>query len=281
MEPLVFLAVLLAAALHAGWNAVVKLGLDRSLSITLMASAAGVVAIAAIPFVAVPQAAAWPWLVLSVVLHVGYNLFLVQAYQAGDFGQVYPIARGTAPLIVTVVMVLVFGEMLPPAAMAGIALLVAGVWLMSVRGGRDLARLESRAMLFALGTSVFIAGYTLTDGHGARVSGSPHGYAVWLFALDGIAMFAILFIRRGWMALSTMGAYWRGGLMGGAMSFAAYWIAIWAMTVAPIALVAALRESSVLFAAAISLVILREPLTRWRGASAVAIVAGIVMMRLG
>ncbi|HSG54074.1 MAG TPA: EamA family transporter [Paracoccaceae bacterium] len=281
MDSLVFFAVLGAAALHAGWNAVLKLGLDRVLSISLIAGAAGVIALAALPFVPVPRAEAWPWLLLSVALHVGYNLFLVQAYQAGDFGQVYPIARGSAPLIVTVVTYLALGERLSPAALAGIALLVTGVWLMSIRGGRDLAKLETRALGFALATSVFIAGYTLTDGHGARVSGSAHGYALWLFALDGVAMIAVLLARRGPGALMMLGPHWRGGLAGGAMSLAAYWIAIWAMTVAPIALVAALRESSVLFAAAISCLILREPLTPWRGASALAIVGGVVMMRLG
>lgn len=280
MEPHVFFAVLLAAAFHAGWNAIVKIDLDRFLSITLISLAAGVVALVALPFVAVPQAAAWPWLLVSAVLHTGYKLFLIQAYRAGDLGQVYPIARGSAPLLVSLVMMFGFGETLTPPALAGVALLVAGVWLMSIRGGRDLAKLERKAIGFALGTSVFIASYTLTDGLGARINGEARGYAMWLFVLDGLLMLVILLATRGPAGLSALRPYWRSGLAGGTMSLGAYGIVIWATTVAPIALVAALRESSVLFATAISVLILREPLTRWRAFSAVAIVAGIVMTRM-
>jgi drug/metabolite transporter (DMT)-like permease len=281
MEPLVFSAVLVAAVLHAGWNALVKVGLDRFLSVTLIALAAGLVSLLAVPFVAFPRPAAWPWLLASTALHTGYKLFLIQAYRAGDLGQVYPIARGAAPLLVSVIMMLGFAEMLSPLAMLGVILLVVGVWLMSLLGGRERGRLEARAVLFALGTSVFIASYTLTDGLGARVNGSAHGYAVWLFLIDGVLMLVVLMAVRGASSLSALRPYWRSGLAGGAMSLGAYWIVIWAMTVAPIALVAALRETSVLFAAAISVVILREPLTRWRALAAVTIVAGVAMTRLG
>jgi drug/metabolite transporter (DMT)-like permease len=280
MQPIVFLAVLLAAAFHAGWNAIVKIDLDRFLSVTLISLASGVVALAALPFVTLPRPSAWPWLAVSVCLHTGYKLFLIQAYRAGDLGQVYPIARGSAPLLVSVVMMLGFGEALTPPAFAGVALLVAGVYLMSVRGGRDLARLEGRAIAFALGTSVFIASYTVTDGLGARVNGDPHGYAVCLFILDALLILSLLLVTRGVKGLRTLNPYWSSGLAGGAMSFGAYWIVIWATTKAPIALVAALRETSVLFAAAISVVILREPLTKWRTLSAIAIVTGIVIVRM-
>ena len=278
MEPLVFLAVLLAAAFHAGWNALVKLDLDRFLSITLISLAAGTVAAAALPFVAVPQASAWPWLAVSALLHTGYKIFLVQAYRAGDLGQVYPIARGAAPLLVSLAM-LAIGEVLTAPATAGIALLVGGVWLMSVRGGRDLAKLEGRAVAFALATSVFIASYTVTDGLGARINGDAHGYAVWLFVLDGLLMLALLLATRGRCGLGAMRPFLASGLAGGAMSLGAYWIVIWAATVAPIAMVAALRESSVLFAGAISVLILREPPTRWRLLSALVIVVGMALMR--
>lgn len=278
MEPLVFLAVLLAAAFHAGWNALVKIDLDRFLSITLISLAAGTVAAAALPFVAVPQASAWPWLAVSALLHTGYKIFLVQAYRAGDLGQVYPIARGAAPLLVSLAM-LAIGEVLTAHATVGIALLVGGVWLMSVRGGRDLAKLEGRAVAFALATSVFIASYTVTDGLGARINGDAHGYAVWLFVLDGLLMLALLLLMRGRCGLGAMRPFLVSGLAGGAMSLGAYWIVIWAATVAPIAMVAALRESSVLFAGAISVLILREPPTRWRVLSALVIVIGIALLR--
>lgn len=280
MEPLVFLAVLLAAAFHAGWNALVKIDLDRFLSITLISLAAGTVAAAALPFVAVPQASAWPWLAVSALLHTGYKIFLVQAYRAGDLGQVYPIARGAAPLLVSLAM-LAIGEVLTAHATVGIALLVGGLWLMSVRGGRDLAKLEGRAVAFALATSVFIASYTVTDGLGARINGDAHGYAVWLFVLDGLLMLALLLLMRGRCGLGAMRPFLVSGLAGGAMSLGAYWIVIWAATVAPIAMVAALRESSVLFAGAISVLILREPPTRWRVLSALVIVIGIALLRAG
>jgi drug/metabolite transporter (DMT)-like permease len=275
------MAVLLAAAFHAGWNAIVKVNLDRYLSVTLIALAAGVVAAAALPFVAVPGPAAWPFLLVSGVLHTGYNLFLSRAYRAGDLGQVYPIARGSAPLLVALITAFAFGEVLPPPAMLGVGLLVAGVWLMSVRGGAGLARLEGHAVGYALATSVFIAGYTLTDGFGARANGDASSYAVWLFVLDGLSMLGVLLARRGVDGLRALRGYWIPGAAGGAMSLGAYWIVIWAMTVAPIALVAALRESSVLFAAALSVLVLREPLTRWRTLAALTIVAGILITRLG
>jgi drug/metabolite transporter (DMT)-like permease len=281
MEPVVFMAVLLAAAFHAGWNAIVKIDLDRFLSITLISLAATIVAMPILPFVAIPRTAAWPVLLFSLCLHTGYKLFLIQAYRAGDLGQVYPIARGAAPLLVSGVMLLVFGEKLTPAAMAGIALLASGICLMSVRGGRDRAKLEKRAIGFALTTSIFIAGYTITDGLGARLNGDAHGYAVWLFLLDGLIMLGIMLALRGRRELVALGPYWKSGLAGGSMALGAYWIVIWATTLAPIALVSALRESSVLFAAAISVFILREPLTRWRVLSALAIVTGILATRMG
>jgi drug/metabolite transporter (DMT)-like permease len=281
MEPVVFMAVLLAAAFHAGWNAIVKIDLDRFLSITLISLAATIVAMPILPFVAIPRAAAWPVLLFSLCLHTGYKLFLIQAYRAGDLGQVYPIARGAAPLLVSGVMLLVFGEKLTPAAMAGIALLASGICLMSVRGGRDRAKLEKRAIGFALTTSIFIAGYTITDGLGARLNGDAHGYAVWLFLLDGLILLGFLLAVRGRRELAALGPYWKSGLAGGSMALGAYWIVIWATTLAPIALVSALRESSVLFAAAISVFILREPLTRWRVLSALAIVTGILATRMG
>lgn len=281
MSATVFFAVLLAALCHAGWNAIVKVGLDRFLSVTLIALAAGCVSLIPLPLVAAPIAPAWPYLAASVALHVGYNLFLIQAYRVGDLGQVYPIARGAPPLIVSIVAIAVIGEPLTGLQLAGVLVLVAGVALMSIRGGRDLVRIDRSAVGFALATSVFIAGYTIADGLGARANGSANSYAVWLFFLDGLAMLAVLLIARGQAGLRALRPYWKGGIAGGTMSLAAYWIVIWAMTEAPIALVAAFRETSVLFAAAISIVILREPPTLWRVAAAVVIVAGIALSRIG
>lgn len=214
------------------------------------------------------------------MLHVGYKLFLVKAYGAGDMAQVYAIARGTAPLLVALSMAVCFREKLDTITLSGILLLVTGVWLMCVRGGREHTRLQGKAVLFALLTSAFICSYTIADGVGARANGSAHGYAVWMFALDGCLMLLILFSRYHRHSLTLLKSTWRVTAGGGAMMACSYWIAIWAMTQAPIAVVSALRESSVLFATLISVFILKEPLTRWRAASAGAIVAGILVMRL-
>jgi len=280
MEVTVFIAVILAAAFHAGWNAVVKVGLDRFLSVTLIFLSAGAISLFLVPFVETPSGITWLWLLASTILHTGYKLFLIKAYGAGDMGQVYPIARGTAPLLVSFVMMFAFGEHLTALAMVGIAILTVGIWLMSVRGGSGL-QLDRGAVSYALVTSVFIAAYTITDGLGARASGAPHSYAVWLFLLDALTMLGILLATRGWAGLGELKPYWRSGLAGGVFALAAYWIILWAMTVAPIAMVAALRESSVLFAAAISYFVLREKLTQWRAIAAVIIVAGIVIAKVG
>jgi drug/metabolite transporter (DMT)-like permease len=281
MEPYVFFAVLLAAAFHAGWNAIVKIDLDRFLSVTLISLAAGMVALVLLPFVIEPQAAAWPLLLVSSLLHTGYKLFLIRAYRAGDLGQVYPIARGAAPLLVSMIMLLGFGETLTLPATLGIALLVVGIWLMAVRGGHELARLNRNAVGYALATSAFIASYTVVDGMGARMNGDAHGYAIWLFVLDGLLMLLALLGSRGTTGMRDLLRHWRSGLAGGGMSLGAYWIVIWATTMAPVALVAALRETSVLFASAISVLILREPLTHWRTVSAVFIVVGVAATRWG
>ncbi|MBI3699814.1 MAG: EamA family transporter [Afipia sp.] len=277
----VFAAVLVAAAMHAGWNALVKSDLDRFLSVNLISLSAGLLALAAIPFVQVPIAAAWPYLIVSATFNTGYKLFLIQAYRAGDLGQVYPIARGAAPLLTAIVMAFGFGEILTPMAMTGVLILILGVTLMSVRGGHDLEKLDSRTIAFSLGTSFFIASYTVTDGLGARTNGDAVGYATWLFVVNEVMMLPILLAVRGGDAFRMLAPYWKRGFAGGAMTFGAYGLVIWATTQAPIALVAALRESSVLVATAISIFMLKEPITRWRLASALLIVAGLGMTRVG
>ncbi|QPC43866.1 EamA family transporter [Kaustia mangrovi] len=281
MDAVTFAAVIVAASLHAAWNAIIKLGLDQFLSMTLLSVVSGLISLAFIPFLPLPAIEALPFLAATVCCHTGYKLFLLQAYKAGDLGQVYPLARGTAPLIVAVVGVALLSEHLAPLAWAGIAVLVGGVWLMSLRGGRDLARMERKGVMAALATSAFIAGYTLIDGTGARIAGTASGYTVWLFLFDGIAMATIAVVLRGPSAFMRMSGAWKGGAVAGALSLGAYWIAIWAMTRAPIAMVAALRETSVLFAVLISAAVLKEPLTRWRTAAALLIVGGAAALRLG
>ena len=280
MDPFVFGAVLVAAACHASWNALIKIRLDPFLAIVLISALAGIVALPLLFFVPVPPAAAWPWLVASVIAHVGYYVGLSSAYRLGDMGQVYPIARGTAPLMTAAGGALLVGENFSLIGWAGIVGLTSGVFLLSMRASGDLAHLNRRAVGFALFTAVTICCYSLVDGIGARTAGNAHSYALWLFVIDGAFITGIAIAWRGTGAIPAMARYWKSGLIGGVLSLVAYWIVIWAMTVAPIALVAALRETSVLFAAVIAVVILKEPLRATRIVAAVLIVIGIALIRL-
>lgn len=276
----VLLAVLAGALMHASWNALVKVGLDRLLGISLIQIACGALALLGVAFVGLPQTAAWPWLAASALLHVGYNLFLARAYRVGDLGQIYPIARGCAPLLVTLVGLFALSERPTWQGYLGIALLITGIVCMAFRGGRK-HRPDATALHSALTTSVFIAGYTLVDGLGARANSDALNYVVWLFLLNGLAMIGVLAALRGRSAFLALGDYWRMGLIGGGLSISAYGITIWAMTQAPIALVAALRETSVLFAIGIGVVCLDEPLQRERLLAGGLILGGVVMTHWG
>ncbi|MEN3375017.1 MAG: hypothetical protein V7604_372 [Hyphomicrobiales bacterium] len=279
MDTSVFLAVLLGAACHAGWNAFLKIKLEPFTAMALIAITSAIVVLPALFVLPIPPAPAWPWIVASTVFHLGYFIGLSEAYRTGDMGQVYPIARGTAPLMTALASTFIIGEAIGLRGWLGILILVSGVFLLSMRGGRDL-HFDKRAVTFALLTAVTICGYSVVDGSGARAAGNAHAYAVWLFLLDGLMMLVFVLLRRGRAVFAEFAGFWPSGLIGGTLSLAAYWITIWAMTVAPIALVAALRETSVLFAAVIAVVVLKEPLQRPRIIAALMIVAGLVLIRL-
>jgi drug/metabolite transporter (DMT)-like permease len=280
MDPFVFAVVLFAAACHASWNALLKVGLDPFATTALIAVASAVVALPLWPIVGLPAFESWPWIVASVVLHFAYYIGLTEAYRTGDMGQVYPIARGSAPLMTAILSTLIVGEEIALAGWAGILILIAGVFLLSTHGGRDLAKIDRRAIGFAFFTAVTICGYSLVDGIGGRVSQNPHAYAVMLFLCDGVVMAIFVVLRRGTAVIAQLTPYWMSGTVGGALSLAAYWIVIWAMSVAPIGIVAALRETSVLFGALIAVVYLKEPLRAMRMAAALMIVCGIVLIRM-
>jgi len=275
------MAVLAAAAMHAIWNALVKVHLDRFMSITLMTLGMGVAALVCLPFVEVPKAEVWPYIIASVIFHMGYRTFLIGAYQAGDFAQTYPLARGTAPLLSALGAIFLVAETPAPVAIVGIVLLCAGTLVMSFRGGAHLEKLNLRAVGYALGTSIFIASYTLSDGSGARMAATASSYAAWLFVCDAAWALVLCVIFRGPGSLPVLARDWKTGLFTGVLSGAAYWIAMWAMTKAPIASVAALRETSILFAMMISVFALGEKMTGWRGAAALSIVAGVIALRMG
>jgi drug/metabolite transporter (DMT)-like permease len=281
MEPHIFVAVLAAAAMHAGWNAFLKLKLEPFLAMTLLTGAAGLVALPPLFVFGFPIAAAWPWLAASITLHLGYYVALSAAYARADMSQVYPIARGGAPLLTATASTILLRDPVSDLQLVGVAALGCGVAAMSFVGRRRDAAFDPVAIGLAMLTALIICGYTLADGLGARAAGDPHAYSAALFVLDAIPLVLVALWRRGLAGLAPALPYWRQGLTAGAMSVAAYWIAIWAMTVAPIALVAALRESSVLFALAIAVLVVREPLPWPRAVAAVAIVASLALVRLG
>ena len=276
----VTLAVLASALLHASWNALVKTGADRLMMMGWIAAATGLVALPFLFVTPVPPLDVWKILCLSFALHAGYKLFLVQGYHYGDFGQVYPLSRGLAPAIVTIVGALWLGEILPTLAFVGVGLIALGIVSLAFRrtNGAGLPN-DPRALAYAFGTSLFIAAYTLNDGLGGRIAESPHVYVIWLFAGDGLIFFLIVLWRRGRAFLKPQRAM-AYGFAGGVMSVAAYWLVIWAMTLAPLGPVAALRETSVVFAALISGLIMKEGLG-WRAVAAACIVAcGVILLKV-
>lgn len=273
------LAVLGGALLHASWNALVKGSADKELDTCAVAAGAGAVALVALPFLAPPAAASWPWLAASAAVHILYFAFLARAYRYGDLSYAYPIMRGGGPLIVTVAGIAVFGEVLPWAETAGVVLISAGILAFATHRSGDPAALR-KSLAFALGNACVIAAYTLIDAKGARVSGAPVAYAMWFFVANGSVMFAIGCLQRGTEAPRHILRRWRLTFVGGACAVLAYAIALWAMTLAPVALVAVLRETSVVFAAALGALFLREPFSARRAGATLVVLAGLVALRV-
>ena len=212
MELSVFLAVLAAALMHAGWNAMVRSRLDRFSSVLLLTIVCAVLALGLMPFFAVPARAAWPWLGTSLVIHTFYLVFLARAYEHGDLSQVYPLARGSAPLAVAIISVVFLGEAVTATRMAAVAAIGGGVMLMSLRGGANFGAIPRKALYYALGTAVSIAAYTLSDGLGARASENASGYTMWLFFLNGLTLSAYALIERGPRVFAKIAPQWRNGL---------------------------------------------------------------------
>ncbi|MFG2451581.1 DMT family transporter [Streptomyces sp. M41(2017)] len=277
MTPVVTAAVLLAAVTHACWNAIAHRITDKLVGFTLIAGGGMLIGLAMVPFVAFPASGAWPYLIASAVIHVAYYILLMRSFRLGDFGQAYPIARGTAPLIVTV-LAAVFAHEVPDGwAASGVALSCAGltgVALWGLRGRRP----DWAAIGAALATGASIAAYTVVDGLGVRASGSSLGYIAWLMAIEGIVIpaFAIHRWRGGTVAvLKPVAAV---GFLGAALSVAAYGLVLWAQTRAELAPIAALRESSIIVGAAIGAVFFKERFGAPRIAAAGLLVVGIGLM---
>ncbi|WP_248481380.1 DMT family transporter [Pseudomonas sp. CYM-20-01] len=270
----IVLLILFAALLHASWNALLRVGADRLWSMTMMCVAVAIASSVIALFLAPPAPASWPYAVLSGVLHVGYNLFLVRSYKVGDLGQTYPIARGSSPILITLCALVFAGETVSTNALIGIVLVSGGIISLAFRQ----RRLAVPSLPYALGTGFFIAAYSVTDGIGARLSGAPLAYTVWMCALWGVLMPLVYIGLRDTRSLFAPRPGVITALIGGLVSLLAYGIVIYAMSHAPMGAVSALRETSVLFAALIGYCFLGESLTVRKVLACLVIAIGTMLI---
>ena len=278
MTAFVFVAVLIAALLHACWNAIIKFGDDKLQGMVLLSVAHGLIGLMLIAIFPIPSKESWWLLAGSVLFHLMYKTFLTFAYMRGDLSRVYPIARGTAPMIVLVISLIALSDVVLASQIFGIVLVGLGITLMA---WGVFAHGEERALIpYALLAAVGTAGYSLFDGLGARVSGPVSGYIGWLFFLDAFLFTVGGVAIKGHAVLPKSVKIWMLGLIAGVCSVAAYWIAVWAMTLAPIALVTALREVSVLFAVLIGVLFFKDKAMVGKIFAGLVIVAGVIAIRL-
>ncbi len=284
----IVLAVLFGAMLHASWNALIKSGHDKAVDTALVNLLAALVALPVMLWIGPPPPAAWPYLAVSMVIHTGYSIALVGAYQNGELGLTYPIMRGFAPLLVALASGSLIGEAPTLAAWLGIAGISVGVALVGLaHPGQALH--HRKALLFAFSNAVIIALYTIVDGRGVRASVGGDGgalrYVMMLFVINGVAYPALVWARRSATQRAAIVAHarrrWPGALLGGCASIGSYAVALWAMTHAPVASVAALRETSVLFAAVLGTVLLKERFGWQRAIGTCVVVAGVMGLRFG
>ncbi|MDQ7955751.1 MAG: DMT family transporter [Rhodocyclaceae bacterium] len=283
----VALAVLFGALLHASWNALIKSAADKELDTALIHSIGFFLALPLLLFTGLPAAASWPYLLASMLVHIGYYVALAGAYRHGELGLTYPVMRGCAPLLVALSSHALIGESISPTAWAGVAAVCAGVVLL----GLSPASLHAadghrgKALRFALCNAAIIAIYTIVDGLGVRASGDAAAYVAALFLFDGVPYLLLVLWRRGPAgrpaAWRYMAGRWRIACLGTIASLGSYGIALWAMTRAPVAVVAALRETSVLFAALIGTLWLKERFGMQRALGTGVVVAGVMALRFG
>ena len=273
-------AVLTAAVAHATWNAIAHSIKDKFLALALVGAGGALFAAPLAAFAPMPAASAWPYLASSVAVHLAYNLGLMQSYRLGDFSQTYPLARGTAPLVVIVLAALFVGEVPTPTQIFGVAMVFLALSSLALSGRAAAGRTERWAVAAAICTGLTIAAYTVIDGVGVRRSGSPAGYVGWLILLEGgaVAMAAIT-IRRGAL-IDQVRPIWLPGLTGGGISLLAYGLVLWAQTRGALAPISALRETSIIAGALIGTIVFREQFGRARIAASVFVATGIVLLTL-
>lgn len=271
--------VLLAAAMHAGWNAIVKSGGDKFVEITLLTSSAALIAVPALAFLPPPAPGSWPYIAASVVIHCVYFSLVAFTYRTGDLSFAYPVMRGSAPLATALVSAVIVGEQLTPGGWVGVLLLSGGILVLARDNWKSGLR-QGHALAFGLVNAGVIVVYTLVDGLGVRLAGNPWSYVAWMFFLNALPLLgAALFTRRPAL-LKAAGLNWRSGLAGGALTLGAYGLVLWAMTQAPIALVAALRETAVIFGVIIACLVLKERFGATRWTASILVAAGAAAMKV-
>ena len=280
----VVLAVLCGAMLHAGWNALVKSSGDKPLDTALVHFLGAWVALPFMLWVGPPRAERWPFIATSLVIHIGSYVALAGAYQHGELGMTYPIMRGFAPLLVAIGSASIVGEVPTALSWLGVIGITAGVALVGLAHPGEALH-HRKALAFAFANAAIIAAYTFVDGLGVRQSGDALRYVLILFVLDGLPYPLLVWWRRSPPQRRAMLQYARGrwplAALGGSASIGSYAIALWAMTRAPVASVAALRETSVLFAAVLGTVLLKEKFGLQRAVGTAVVVLGVMALRLG
>ena len=279
----VTLAVLAASVTHATWNAIAHGIKDQVLAFGLIGAGGMAVAVPLVVLSPFPLAACWPYLLGSVVIHVFYNLLLMRAYRYGDFGQVYPLARGMSPLVVTVLAAVFAAERPSLPQVLGVLVISSGLAVLVLAGRRSVAGsgLGRAALLAAGGTGLTIAAYTTVDGLGVRLSGSSVGYIGWLMLLQSLCVPAWALLRRRDVVRDSSARVLLAGVSAGALSVLAYGLVLWAQTRGALAPIAALRETSVIIGAVIGTLVFREPFGRWRIAATVLVVLGVLLLNVG
>jgi len=279
MTTSVALLVLLSALMHAIWNYLVKASPDGLLDTVGLAVGGSLIAACLLPLVPSPAPESWPWLGVTIFIHIGYFVALVSAYRHSDLSVAYPIMRGSAPVLVALAAPLT-GDALSPGIIAGVLLVAAGITFPAWLGLRQGA-VAKKGVWFACGNAFLIASYTLVDGMGVRLSGSAVSYTLWLFFLDAWGILAIALWQRGSGVITHLRHRWKLALSGSVLALGSYGIVLWAMTVTPVPAVAALRESSVIFAALLGAILLKERMGRWRIAGSVMVALGAASIRWG
>jgi drug/metabolite transporter (DMT)-like permease len=275
----VMFLVLLGAALHASWNVIIKAGSDKQLDTMLVICGGAILAAFALPFIPLPERASWPYLGASAVIHFFYFTLVALAYRTGDLSYAYPIMRGTAPLLTAVVASVTVREPLSLGAWLGIGLISAGIFTLTGDSWRS-GRFPLASTVCALLNAVVITAYTLVDGVGIRASGHAASYILWLFFLIPLPLLAWILLTRAEAFRAQFRLRWKAGFLGGVCTAASYGFALWAMTVAPIALVAGLRETSVIFGTVLACLFLNERFGPMRYAAAVLVTAGGIAIKV-